>query len=485
VSASNAIVHKGPTDASPTDLWLYRWGVVLLTGLFALSIVVVLFTTWQIDWALPFIPVLLIAGIAGWWLFQHPLINLAVVLTSFVMIADFEEGIQLTEVFYGLYYMTFLAVWFSKRLFLDPEPVFKRVEEKALWTFLILVTLSLPLTYLFAGTFKLWLGEWLSYSLLGFYFPVKEAIEKDKNGLKVVVGVVLVVGLIILARNGLQYMRALSDASQAWQVIKGRAVTNEGLLMVPAFFAFALYLKSTALQHKVFFAGLFSAFLGGLIVTQSRGYWVAFILGMAVVFWLVPRAEKRRILITSGITVVVVSLAAILILGDFLTLVISGLLDRFLSLGSATTKDISLVNRFLETGAVWEHIKTNPILGHGMGVSYQFYDITYKMTDAKPFIHNGYMALWYKFGVWGPALILSFLVVCVRKGIIVFKGFKGISLESAACLAVVGSFFAFSLSANTSNPFFINDTMFIFAVMTGCAAGCYSRWKSGLSGSTQ
>ena len=441
---------------------------------------VVLFTTWKIDWALPFIPVLLVAAVVGWWLFQHPMLNLAVVLTSFVLIADFEEGIQLTEVFYGLYYMTFLGTWFFKRLFLDSEPVFKHSEEKALWVFLILVTCSLPLTYLFGGTFKLWLGEWLSLSLLGFYFPVKEAVEKNENGLRIMVWVVILVGLIILARNGLQYMRALSDATQAWQVIKGRAVTNEGLLMVPAFFAFALYLKSIDLKHKLLFAGLFSAFLGGLIVTQSRGYWVAFLVGMIVVFWMVPSAEKRRILVTAGLTSVVVSVVAILVLGDFLTLVMSGLVDRFLSIGSATSKDISLVNRFLETGAVWDHIKSNPILGHGMGVSYRFFDITFEMSDSKPFIHNGYIALWYKFGIWGPFLILSFLTRCVYKGFIVFKGYKQVTLESAVCLAVVGSFIAFSISANTSNPFYINDPMFIFSVMTGSVAGCYTRWKASL-----
>lgn len=472
---------KALSSLGPSNRWLFNWGALVIHGAFGLGLLIVLFVVWQVDWAIPFIPVLLLGAWGMYWLFQRPLLNLACVLVSFVLIADFEEGIQITEVFYGLYYLTFLGVWFFKQMFIDPKPVFKLWEEKALWLFLILVSLSLPLTYLFGGTFKMWLGEWLSYSLLGFYFPVKETIEKDKNGLKVIVGVVLVIGLIILARNGLQYMRALSDARQAWQVIKGRAVTNEGLLMVPAFFAFAMYLKSTVFRQKVFFGGLFSSFLGGLIVTQSRGYWVAFLFGMFVVFWLVPRSEKRRILLTSSITVVVVSIAALLILGDYFTLVISGLLDRFLSLGTATTKDISLVNRFLETGAVWEHIQTNPILGHGMGVSYRFFDITYEMSDAKSFIHNGYIALWYKLGIWGPILILSFLVACVRKGIVVCREINGYSLESATCLAVVGSFFAFLVSSNTSNPFFINDTMFIFAVMTGSASGCYLRWKRKLS----
>ena len=469
MDASRPILTQGPSES-----WLYYWGSGLLYAAFGFAMVLLVFITWKLDWILPFIPVVLLGGVGIWWLFQRPLLNLAVVLCSFVLIADFEEGIQITEVFYGLYYMSFLGYWFFKRLFLDDKPVFERPEEKALWIFLILVTLSIPLTLLFGGTFKLWLGEWLSLSLLGFYFPVKEAVIKHDQGLKVVIGVVLFVGLVVLGRNVLEYKQAITDAVQAWEIAKGRAVTNEGLLMVPAFFSLAMYLFSVEWKQKTIFLGLFIAFFGGLILTQSRGYWVAFFLGALVLFWLIPRQQKGRLLATGVVTGVVVFAIATIVLGDVLMLVLGGLLDRLVSIGSATTKDISLVNRFLETGAVWEHIKTNPILGHGMGVSYRFFDITYEFSDSKPFIHNGYIALWYKFGVWGPALILTFLGICIRRAFVVVRQNQGDRLMATASLAVIACLAAFSLSANTSNPFYINDPMFIFSVMTGMVGGCYS-----------
>ncbi|MDA1029619.1 MAG: O-antigen ligase family protein [Bacteroidetes bacterium] len=469
MSAAELIARPGPSDQ-----WLRHWGSALLVAVFGIGMMLLAFITWKVDWVLPFIPVILIGGIGMWWLFQRPLLNLAVVLSSFVLISDFEEGIQITEVFYGLYYMSFLGYWFFKRLFLDHNPVFERAEEKALWVFLILVTLSIPLTLLFGGTFKLWLGEWLSLSLLAFYFPVKEAVIKYDKGLKVMIGVILFVGLYVLARNGMEYMLAITDAVQAWEIAKGRAVTNEGLLMVPAFFSLAMYLFSVEWKQKTAFLGLFIAFFAGLILTQSRGYWVAFVLGAAILFLLIPRQQKGRLLVTGVVTFAVVFSVAVLALGDVLILVLGGMLDRLLSIGTATTKDISLVNRFLETGAVWEHIKTNPILGHGMGVSYRFYDLTYEFSDSKPFIHNGYFALWYKFGIWGPALILSFLGICIRRAVVVVRRNQGNHIAGTACLAVIACLAAFSLSANTSNPFYINDPMFIFSVMTGIVGGCYS-----------
>jgi len=461
-------------STGPSDRWLYGWGAALIYGAFGFSMLLVILITWKVDWALPVIPILLLGGIGMWWLFQRPLLNLAVVLCSFVLIADFEDGIQITEVFYGLYYLGFLSLWFFKRLFLDERAVFERPEERTIWIFLILVTLSFPLTLVFDGTFKMWLGEWLSLSFLGFYFPIKEAIEKDDRAIYVLMGVIVFVGLFVLGRNGLNYMSALSDAEQAWEITKGRAVTNEGLLMVPAFFTLSFYLFSTEWKKRIVFAGLFMAFFGGLILTQSRGYWVAFLFGSGIYFLLIPTKAKGRLLATGALTGVVISVLAVVLFGDVLILIVGGLVDRFTSIGSATSKDLSLVNRLLETSAVWEHVKSNPILGHGMGVSYRFFDITWNYTDSKPFIHNGYIALWYKFGIWGPPLILSFLGAVVFRAKKVFKGGLEHRVYPIACLAVFGSLMSFSVSALTSNPFYINDTMFIFAVMAGIVGGSYS-----------
>jgi O-antigen ligase len=461
----------------PSDRWLRGWGNLVIFGAFSFAVLILFFLTWKVDWALPYYPILLLGGIGMWWLFQRPLLNLAVVLVSFVLIADFEEGIQITEVFYGLYYIGFLFYWFFKRLFLDERAVFERPEEKAIWIFLILVTLSFPLTLLFGGPFKMWLGEWLSLSMLGFYFPVKEAIEKHDNALKVLIWVISLIGLFVLGRNMLNYMSALNDAEQAWEIAKGRAVTNEGLLMVPAFFMLSLYLFAKDWTKRLLYAGFFIAFFGGLILTQSRGYWVAFLFGAGIMFLMIPSKQKGRLLSTGIVTGLVVFGIAALLFGDFFLLVVTGLVERFTSIGSATTKDLSLVNRFIETGAVWEHIKSNPILGHGMGVSYRFYDITWEFTDSKPFIHNGYIALWYKFGIWGTPLILWFLGAIMYRAKVLFNHRVNNPYMGTAAIAILAAFMAFSVSANTSNPFYINDTMFIFSVMAGIVGGGYSLQK--------
>jgi len=258
--------------AGPSDNWLTGWGSFLLWAAFGFGLLLIFMITLKASWLIPVVPVVFLVGIAGLWLFTKPLLNLTVVLCLFVLIADFEEGIQLTEVIYGLYYLSFLAHWFFTRWILEGKRIFSRHEDRLLLTFLVLVVLSLPLTMIMGGSIKGYIGELISLSLLTFYFPVKDAVERYPSGLKVMVGVVLFVGLFVLTRNMLGYRQILTDASYAWEVTRGRVVTNECLLMVPAFFSLSSMLFVKGTKQKVIIAGFLALFHGGLILTQSRGY---------------------------------------------------------------------------------------------------------------------------------------------------------------------------------------------------------------------
>ena len=155
-------------------------------------------------------------------------------------------------------------------------------------------------------------------------------------------------------------------------------------------------------------------------------------------------------------------------------LLVYGVAERFVSIFSATTADISLVNRFTESLGVWEYVKTNPILGYGLGVEYRVHDIIYDATIVKTFIHNGYIALLYKFGIWGAGLIFYFFWSVLRRAYRVYRSHDLALNTRLAGLAVIGAFASFSVSALTSNPIFINDAMFVISILAGIAAGCWS-----------
>jgi len=456
-----------------TTVQIGRIGRVTLRGFLALGLSITLFLAWKSPTLLPYLPIVLLGGVLSWHLFRHPLLNLCVVLAGFVVIADFEEGIQFSEILYGLYYVGFLSHWFISRIFLFGDKIFERREDRILVLFLVLTLLSLLITLLFGGSLNIAAREWLSLSFLAFYFPVREAIERNPRGLHAMLGVIVFVGLFVLARNVLHYENIIQKAAYAWQVVKGRSVANEGLLMVPAIFSIVFFLYSGSLLRRLISAGLFISFFGGLILTQSRGYWVAFLIGSLIIFYYVPNRMRIKLVTVGFLSALGIIVVGYLFVGDYFLLILSGLLSRFLTLGSAVTTDISLVNRFLETAAVWEHIKDNPILGYGMGTSYRVFDITLNYTFEKTFIHNGYIALWFKFGIWGLSLMLLFLGNIFRRSVRVFRSHTTHHLEQIVALGVAASFLAFFFSALTSNPFYINDTMFMYGVLAGIIGGCF------------
>ena len=228
-------------------------------------------------------------------------------------------------------------------------------------------------------------------------------------------------------------------------------------------------------RHQIITLGAFILFFSGLILTQSRGYWLAFLLGAGFMFlFLDGNHKKRLILVTLGGSASL-ALLAFIFLQDIFLLVTSGLAERLLSLQTATTADISLVNRFRETATVWEHIRVNPILGYGMGVGYDFFDITNGVTETDAFVHNGYVSLWFKYGIIGLGLVLFFWFRSILNGVRAFK-----SKTAPPAVRLVGLFgattlTAFLLSTLTSSPFFLNDTLFAFGLLLGTAEGAYQR----------
>ena len=459
--------------ALPGDTWLLNWGRFVLGSALSLGLLVTVYVTALAPDLAPFIPILLLAGISGWWLFQHPLANLFVVLCSFIVIAHHEDGIQATEVLYAMYFLGFLGHWFLVHLLLGKEHVIRNREEQMLVLFLVLITLSFPVTIVFGGPLKGILSEWMGWALFGFYFPIRDAIERYRHGLKVVVGAIAFVGLFIFVRNLLNFQEIILNATQAWQVTRGRAVTNTAMILVPAFFALMYFLYAESWKSRILWAGSFVFFFAGLLLTQSRGYWVAFAFGAGILFLMVPGKYKTRLLVSGLIAASGALAIGFVLFADVLSLILGGMLDRLLSIGSAASSDISLVNRWLESDAVWQQIKANPILGHGMSTPFRFYDITWEYSMNRAFMHNGYLSLLFKFGIWGTALMLGFLVTL---GV---RGYRAFRTESAplscrlSALAVVGCLASFSVSAITSNPFYLNDTLFILAVISGVAGGCH------------
>jgi O-Antigen ligase len=453
-------------------------GLIAFRSGLALGLLLTAYFAWASPTLALAFPVLLLGAVAGWFLFRLPLLNLAVLLASFVLIADYEDGTQITEVLWGLYYGAFVCHWYVTRIFLYKDRLFEDRESRTVFLFLILMTLSVGLTVMFKGDLRFFVGEWLSLSFFSLYFPIREAITRHRHGLLAVAISLLIVALFVQVRNVLNYQEILIEATYAWQVTKGRAVTNTAIIMLPLFGALLMLLHANKLKPALLAGAIFAFFFGGFILSQTRGHWVAFAFACIVILPIMGRSQRFRLVTIGALSVAGIVGAGYLLLGDAFELVAAGLLDRVLSIGTAASDDISLINRFRETKVVMGKVLQNPILGYGPGVAFQFWDLTFlpPFTHQTSFLHNGFVALWYKFGVWGLGLVLYFWVSSIRGGIRLYRSsaptvLRVTGLSSAALLI------AFAVSASTSNPFYVNDTMFVFAAVMGIAAGASHRWR--------
>ncbi len=462
----------------PEQLW--NGSRIVLFGILALALAVVLAGTVLSVTAQLLIVALLIGVPAFAVLARDEVALLCVILLGFVAVVRYAEGFQVEEVLYGVVYLSYLAYWYASRLFIYRDPVLRTKIDWALFLFLIYVTGSLVLTPLQNGDFAMAASEWISLSMLAFYFPIKEICirRRDRLPQKPILLSLGAIGIFIAIRNVLDYRTGLSQADYLWQIATGRVVMNEHVLLMAGLvtLVFLVYARTRLSRGALLF--VFVVFATGVIIGQSRAVWVSFALGMAIIFLLAGRKQKLQIT-----AIAMLGISSILVIGyfffeDFFTLILAGLVDRLFSLADAATQDVSLVNRFIEMGAAWEHIRQNPVVGHGLGVPYSYYSLVYEATRVSTYVHNAYFGILYRHGLIGFGLIFFFYVGTIWIAFRTARKRRPGSLDMMIATAAVAFLIAEALVANAANPFATADTTFIIAAMSGLAAASHHHLRT-------
>lgn len=445
-------------------------GYSLLLGALFFGVVVILAAILHSEQAMLLVMILLAAAAILAWLFKRPDVNLIVVLASVVAAMRLEEGIQLGEALFGLYFLSFLAHWYGTRI-LRGEKLTEDRDDRAVLLFLILVPASVPLTILFQGSLRTAFSEGVALAMLGFYLPIKDYCSRSDRAPIVIAAVLGWLFLFVAGDKLFAYIQAIGNATQVWQIMRGRVATIEGYLLVPTMFSLVLYLFDRHPRRRIPYAGGFLFFFGMLILSQSRGYWIDFVVGVTAVFLLAGRRARTSMLgiVSAGVLGVVI--VAYALFQDLFILLAAGIVERVGTLGSALTQDISLVNRFYESEEILRRILRNPIVGYGMGVDYQVWDLIINMTRKHSFIHNGFLSVWYRFGVLGLGLIVYIWFRAIGNGISTFRNTTAAPFTRILSFAAGISLIALLPSANTSNPFYLMPEVLLFTMLTSLAAG--------------
>lgn len=459
---------------SPRVVRIWQFGTLLLWGGLFVVLSFILYLAWNIQEYVGFFLVLPVVLVAAVYVIKRPDLFLYLSLAGFVIITGRQAGIQILEVVYGLFFVGFLVYWYFIHLYLKREAIAKSSVDWALLLFLVYAILSISWAILFGAKVSVIVGEALVLVMMAFYFPIVTLIRSHPEKTKYILYVICWIGIFVSVRNIIEYRSDISSAEKLYQVLSGRVSLNEVLLMMPALGALTFLLYARTKATRLVLTGLFILFFVSLIVTQSRGYWMAFFLGAFTLFLLTDIRRKINIMILFFSGLIGFVMIGLLLFPAYVPLIMTGVLERFTSLGSAFTSDISLVNRFYESMAVWEYIKLNPILGYGMGTPYEYFNIISDHNRNWAFIHNGYLGMWYKYGIIGLGLLLFFWIRSIWMGIKLFKTSKLPLFFRVTALACTICLIGEMLVANTSTPFQSEDPTLMITMLAAILTGLYT-----------
>lgn len=455
---------------------------MVLWGGLGLGLGGALVLAWKAPELLGLLPLAILMLAAGLVLFRYPTANLTVVLAGFVFAVNSDPGIQVTELIYGLYYYAFVFYWYGDRL-RRGIPFVRTTLDRSLALFIVGGgSLGVVTGVLLGAPLDLLRGDLTAFLMLALYFPVKELCRTHRYGPEIIIGVLLWLGLFLSIHTFYLFRTVVQSATLAWQVADVRIGAIEALLLVACFTSLVLLLFTSRWRLRVGLLGLLLLLLGALILTRGRAFWVAFALGVGLFFLLLPNRQRTRLV---GLTVVGTAglvVVAFLFFGQIAELIFSGTLNRIMMIEA---QDTSIQARFTEWRAVWDVIAANPILGYGFGSMYKHFDLVTFTSYEKHFVHNGYLAAWFKIGVLGLALLLFCWARVLFDAYRVYRNSRVPEQHRAFVLIAFVSLTMLALTTNTAIFFLVMDQIFAFALLAALVGGLFQRYSGVPAGTYQ
>jgi O-antigen ligase len=220
-------------------------------------------------------------------------------------------------------------------------------------------------------------------------------------------GAFAVVFAYVVVSTYVSYRMAILSAVAEWELNYARGAGNENFLLIGTIMSVVALLYAQKTVHKVAMVVLFLITAGAVVLTLTRSLWLVSVLSLSIVGLLVDAPRRRRFAVYLAAAGVIATAVALVYI-DYTLFVLELLAFRFQSILDGT-RDLSIAERIIEAQRVWERIQENPIAGWGFGFEYLRYDLLKERTSSYSlYIHNGYLAVWYKTGLPGLITMLAY-----------------------------------------------------------------------------
>ncbi|MCH8496372.1 MAG: O-antigen ligase family protein [Balneolales bacterium] len=376
-------------------------------------------------------------------------------------------GIDTGEIVYYAVFTAFLLFSFLPML-ATAQFRFENAVDNMVFTFYLVIGFGIVISILFRDPTTSLIGSGAAFSTIVLYFPLRKYLSNEGNRRIFLMTAFLVIFAVVI-RNFVNYRQIVIQATMAWELELARTAVNEIVILFGAVLFLVLFSYSKGFKQRILYGILFIAPFLGLLLTQSRGYWLTFIFAVIIIIFLAGKRERVFAISIIAIIGVTGATIAVLFFAEEVQFVLAGLTERFSTLG-ATSQDLSLMERVAESQTVWEAIKSRPITGYGMGGQYLRYNMILENTYAlSNYAHNGYVAIWFKFGIGGLLVVLTLYFTILLKAYQCFKKhpsalYRQISLAIFTVIAVI-------FILNNTSPIFIMFDGIFFTIVTAAFIG--------------
>ncbi|MFQ5629943.1 MAG: O-antigen ligase family protein [bacterium] len=367
-------------------------------------------------------PLEVFAGIIGacvlFVIFRNTFTGVCTIILMHFLVLRGSEGINIGEVFFAVCFFGFLVSYFFKKFFLKRAKILVDMTGYALAGFLMMCVFSIIPAILNQISLLKWLRELLPFFTLLLIFPLREVANNPRR-IKIILACFVLLGVAVAIDNLLAYREAASAVTQLWELKSSRKAFNAPMFTGIVIVASAFFISVKSLKLKLLSLLIIMVFAGALIITFTRGYWLATAIGVFTLFLLIPIRQKLGMGIYFSLLALLFTGTIFLFFGELANFILDAVGERFSTVGSVG-KDLSLMNRMAEAEYILSEIAKNPVVGYGLGKMFKF-DAIIPYEFPTWYIHNTVLFVWYKVGLLGLLCLVIFASGTFIKGYRVYR----------------------------------------------------------------
>lgn len=384
-----------------------------------------------------------------------------VTFSTFIFFGESDKGISTLDIITGLFFIGGLFIWFFCETIVNKRKI---IENH--WEFIFLfLYLFIPLFYfaLYENILLIdFIRGYLLYVLVLYYFPMKIILNtyQDWN-----IFVMVFLGSIFvssLKQIYYYYTNVIQNLIYAYQI--GSSIRANQLLFTYAInfiFLFLFDIKSYAKQIILF--TFLSLNIIALITSFSRIFWIMTLFCTIITFTTYSFRNKLKFIIILILTLSILLFSIKLFLKEnFQTGLI--VLEKRITSSSKGTKDVSAEARFYEWEKVIKLIKESPLVGQGFYKVYSHNSPIDEYTIHYSTIHNGYLFLFYNYGIpLGLIILYLFFSKFYQSIFLLFKTKDWINIK--LLLFSIYSLLVFFVVSFFTSEFHKRDDVFLIPMV--------------------